>query len=193
MMQLRSLGIQQQLAQGQQQLQGLQIQQAQLQMARTKALNDAFAASVRPDGSFDQQGVVQRVAQSGQGSVLPELQKNFMELDHLKGQVQETRDKHNAAAQDYLGAAANAIRQANYDPTVAGSVFAHAASAGYGQEAQAIIQRIQQNPDSLKQIVDQVYALSPKQQTIQAQQLRAENTQSTSAETTDPVYLKAQS
>lgn len=161
MMQIKNL-------QQQGQMGALDIQEKQRQMAQTKALNDAYAGALTtgPDGqpTFDKGKVLSTLASSGQGSAIPGVTQHFLELDKLAGEVQKTKDEHITTSQDYLGALAKTIRDTNYDPRVAGTLLAHAASSGFQQEVQPILQQIQQNPGALKQIVDSVYAASPKQQ-----------------------------
>ncbi len=174
-LQLKQMMAQQQF-QPQMQAQQLQAaqqenQQRQLQIAQTKALNSAFSNSVTTDSTtgqptFDRNKVYQSVAAAGQGSAVPGLTKTFNDLDEQAGKIQEAKDKHTAAAQDYIGTIAKAIKDANYDPTIAGTLLAHAASGPFSKEVQQIMQQIQQNPGALKQMTDSVLSQSPKQQEL---------------------------
>jgi hypothetical protein len=109
----RILQLKNALQQGQMQqesLRGAQLdnQLRQKAIADADALDNAYKGALTTDANgnptFDRNKVFQSVAASGNGSILPQVQKSFMDLDKLAGDVQKTKDEHVAAAQDYLGA-----------------------------------------------------------------------------------------
>jgi hypothetical protein len=175
---------QQQQQAGQQQLQGgaLDIQQKQIAMAQTKAMNAAFQAALGPPASaapgqapaapmngqaqtptFDPSRIYQSLAAAGQGSAIPALQKHFLDLDKTAGEVRKSKDDHVAAAEEYFSALARGVKAQNYAPEAVGVALAHAASNGYGQEAIQLQQELAQNPTQLKPFIDAMVARSPKQ------------------------------
>lgn len=164
---LKSLLGQQQLQQGQQQLQQQALQEGAIKLKQTQALNDSYknALTVGPDGkpTFDRQKVIQGVTTAGQGSLIPDLTKTFNELDEQAGKVQKMKDEHNSAAQEYFAIGAKQIAQMNYDPSAVGTFLAHAASNGYGQEAEQFKQLLANDPTKIKPVVDSILASSKTQ------------------------------
>jgi len=189
---LRSMLQQQQFAQQSRPIQ-LQAEQADLEnrqlankaeqqkFAQTSAMNDAYksALSIDPNTNqptFNRDAIVQHIAAAGQGSLIPGLQKNFLDLDKLGGEVAKTKSDHVQATQDYMGELASSIKAANYDPTATGALLAHAASAGggiYANEVNGWKNQIAQDPSKLPQMVDQVLAGSTKQRQVSAEETAA--------------------
>jgi|SRR5579872_590492 len=154
----------------------LQNQQTQQQLAQTQALNQAYQAGTTKDPqtgavSFDRNKVMQSLGTSGQGALIPGLMTSLTAMDKAQGEVQKQRDEHAAAADDYVGAALQAIvksknpQTGQYDPATAGAVLAHMAQS-YPQEAEQLRGAIAANPARLNQIVDGAIAQSPSQQKL---------------------------
>lgn len=167
-------GMEQPLIQASQQQQfqrgAMQNQITQQQLAQTQALNAAYAAGTTKDPqtgapSFDRQKVIQSLAASGQGALIPGLTETFAKMDKTAGELQAQRDTHAKAEDEYVGAALAGIRSANYDPAVAGATLSHLAQH-YPEQAESLRRAIAANPSALKQIVDTAIAQSPTQQKL---------------------------
>lgn len=170
---------------GQLEMQRQQIQAAaQENQARTvaakqtQAMNAAFQGALSQDPTtgaptFDKGKVLTSIAASGNGSLIPQMTEKFNQIDKTAADLAEAKDKHATATQDYFGALASEVKQAGYSPGALGVALAHATANGYGQQAQQIQQQYAQNPDSIKQWVDQAIAGSPKQREVAAQEMRA--------------------
>ena len=163
-----------------QQAQQVETQQRMQALTQTQAMNDAFKNALTPDPAtpgkmvFNRDQITQNLAQNGQGSLIPGVTQKFNELDKTAADLQDAKDKHASAQQDYFGSLAAEIKGANYNPQVVGTALAHAAANGYGPQAIQIQQQIAQNPDALKQWVDQAIAGSPKQQELANQALASQ-------------------
>jgi hypothetical protein len=154
----------------------MQNQMSQMQISQAQALNQAYQAGTVKDPqtgavSFDRNKVLQSIGTSGQGALIPGLMQSLTAMDKAQGDVQKQRDEHAAAADDYVGAAMQAIvksknpQTGQYDPATAGAVLAHMAQA-FPQEAEQLRQEIVANPARLNQIVDGRVAQSPSQQKL---------------------------
>ncbi len=165
----------------------LELQKARMGLQQVASMNEAYQNALSPSAPnaapvpqggmgagpsapaatsapiFDRQKVFSYLANRGQGSLIPGLQKTFSDLDKSAGDVQELKDKHAAAATDYLGGVAAAIKAADYSPTAVGLGLAHVAANGYPQEAEQLRQELAQNPGQLRPFIDAVISRSPKQ------------------------------
>lgn len=81
---------------GQQQLQHLQLQQAQQTQDQDHTLADLYKGNINPDGTINRQGLLGAAAQQGLGNRIPGLQKQFADADkatadvgHVKSQTGE--------------------------------------------------------------------------------------------------------
>lgn len=72
---------------GQQQLQQMQIQQAQRTQDQENTLADLYKGNVNSDGTVNRQGVLTGAAQRGLGSKIPGMQKQFAESDKATADV----------------------------------------------------------------------------------------------------------
>lgn len=72
---------------GQQQLQQMQIQQAQRTQDQENTLADLYKGNVNPDGTVNRQGVLSGAAQRGLGSKIPGMQKQFADADKAVADV----------------------------------------------------------------------------------------------------------
>ena len=189
-------GFEQPLVQATQQQQFQRGQMAnqvtQQQLAQTQALNQAYQAGTMKDPqtgtvTFNRDKVMQSLASNKQGALIPGLTQSFATMDKSLGEVQKQRDEHASAADDYVGAALQAIvksknpQTGQYDMGTTGAVLAHMAQA-YPQEAEQLRSAITANPTRLNQIVDGAIAQSPSQQKI-ATEATAANARKTQADT----------
>lgn len=72
---------------GQQQLQQMQIQQAQRTQDQENTLADLYKGNINPDGTVNRQGVLTGAAQRGLGSKIPGMQKQFADADKATADV----------------------------------------------------------------------------------------------------------
>lgn len=167
-------------AQQEQQVRAQQIQaaqqenrQRQIQMDQTQAVNDAYHGSLTVDESgnpkIDTGKLSQSLAESGHGNAVPGILKNITDYQKSSADLQETQSKVQTAASDSLGYLGAAIKQANYDPHLADLMIEQRLKTPGipAQESQRLTQirgAIQQDPNALKNMVDQMVAQSPKQQ-----------------------------
>jgi len=179
----------------QRQLVAQQLENARLEnekqtiaLQQNKTLNEAFSAAVTPNMGqpaaggatsssapvFNQQAVLQHLAAGGAGSLIPGITKSFAEMDKAQGEVVAQRDAHARAADDYMGAALQAVvaskdpQTGQYNPSAVGAVLGHIATT-YPQEAAQLRAQINANPDKLNQIIDGVVQSSQKQQELATQ------------------------
>lgn len=85
---------------GQQQLQSLQIAQAQQQQDQERTLADLYRGNINPDGTVNRQTLLQGAASQGLGARIPALQKGFLDTDvtaatlaHTQAQTGEVKAK----------------------------------------------------------------------------------------------------
>lgn len=76
---------------GQQQLQGLQIDQAERESRDTQTLADLHKENLNPDGSVNRSGLIQSAAAKGLGAKIPGLQKLWNEADESGAKLQKLR------------------------------------------------------------------------------------------------------
>lgn len=88
---------------GQQQLQGLQIQQAQRENDQAQSLADVYRTALNPDGTLNRQQALTNAAQNGLGAKIPGMQKQWLDTDvaqadlaHKKAQASELDAKTQA-------------------------------------------------------------------------------------------------
>lgn len=101
---------------GQQQLQQMQIQQAQRTQDQENTLADLYKGNVNPDGTVNRQGVLSGAAQRGLGSKIPGMQKQFADADkatadvgHVGAQTDELKWKVAKGKQEASGAALSSL------------------------------------------------------------------------------------
>ncbi len=203
LMQIQSMQQDHQLQQGQQQLQQGQIQQQQQQLGATDALNKAFQGAIKVDPntgqpSFDRNAVLNSVSQAGYGAKVPELTESFNRLDQSAANLQKTQTEVEAAKQDYFGNLANSIKTTAKNPDgsfnmdLVNANLAHAAAIpAYSAKAIQLQQQIQQNPNMLGPLLDQVIAASPKQRELAASEAQAHARQSQADKPTDATLAVA--
>jgi hypothetical protein len=136
--------------------QTLALEQQRRAGADIKALDDAYASGL------DREGVLSRLP----GHLRPTVQKQFADADEASLKVQKLRDETVAAERDYFGSLAAGVKPYLSDPDggmgAALIALQHAKEKGY-KDADAIWQRVSQDPSQLAPIVQQLIAQSPKQ------------------------------
>lgn len=181
--QLKSLMLGQQ--QEQQQIQGaaLENQQRQMQIDGAHAMQSAYAGAVKTDPvtnqpSFDMDAVTSSLAKQNRGDLIPAAQKSLVDLQEQMGRVQETKSKHLTEQADAMGNIAYAWKQSGFDPSILGSHMGVLGAAGYGKEAQGLMDAINKVPVDQRatmypKLADQYINLSPKQRQVAAEELQA--------------------
>jgi hypothetical protein len=76
---------------GQQQLQQLQLEQAQRAQDQERTLADLYKGNINPDGTINRQGILGAAAQQGLGARIPGLQKQFADADKATADVAHTK------------------------------------------------------------------------------------------------------
>jgi hypothetical protein len=170
------------------QAQQLGIQEQQYQLQQRQAINDAYRQAVQPDANgqpqFDTDKLTKALAASGHGEAIPSIMKGITDYQKSHADLTEAQQKIEVASRDAGGAAGYAIQKANYDPGLADSIIQHQLStpgldAQHAQQYQQLRQQIQQNPQSVKQIADQLVAQSPKYTELSSQEATAAARQKT--------------
>lgn len=187
---------QQQLQQGQEQLQQQQIQGAQLanqqsqqQLAQTAAINDSYKRAVTVDPTtgapkFDTDELSKALAQSGHGAAIPSILENITKYDTAHTDLLSKQTALQTEAADAMGNVGAAIKAANYDPRLTNAIIQHALQQPnlppqQAQQYQQMAQQIQQNPAVVKQIADNLIASSPEQRKLAASEADANARQQT--------------
>ena len=177
LVQLKALLGQQQY---EQQARPLQLQQAQQEiqknqqaMQETQAVNQAYrdSLSMSSDGSpeIDASKLQKSLSESGHGSAIPGILENTAKYQKSMSDATNAQQDVQSSMQDAMGSVGNAIAQANYDPNLADVFLQHQMAIpgvppAYKQQLQQIDQQIKANPGAVKQIADQLVAVSQKQQ-----------------------------
>jgi hypothetical protein len=115
----------------QQQLGGLELQQKQLELDRTKSINDAYRSSLIPgaDGTVDVDAgkLSQALATAGHGSAIPSILEGITKMQKSRADLTETLGKVAAAQQDFAGSIGSAVQAAKNDPNLFLVLADHAA------------------------------------------------------------------
>ena len=174
-MQLKNLGLQQQL--GQQEL-----QKGALGLAQTQAINDAYhdALTVDANGSptIDTDKLQNSLATNHQGAAIPgvlesvaKYQQSQATLSDTKQKILESQNTLQNDSKDALGYLGSALQKANYDPNLADVLIEQrlrtpGIQPQEQQQLTQVRQQIQQNPGIVKQVADSLVAQSPTQQKL---------------------------
>jgi len=114
-MSLRSLA-------GQQQLQQMQIEQAQRAQEQERTLADLYRGNVAPDGTVNRQAILGAAAERGLGARIPGLQKQFSEADEAQAKLgklkSETGEIDFNVAKKRMDASAAALNSLVANPNV---------------------------------------------------------------------------
>ncbi len=178
--QLMQLKNAQQEQQMRSQLAPLQIQSAQLgvqsqqqEMAARQALNDSYKNAITIDASgkptFDTDKLMQNLSTGPAAYKSPEVLEGITKFQKTRLDIQTAATELQGKQADMIGAAASAIKGANYDPTLAHSLLD---SLPPSPQLAQIRQQID-NPQALKQIVDTAIQNSPKQRELGASETTA--------------------
>lgn len=181
--QLKSL-MQGQLIQGEQ-LKGEQLDNEKRKMTidQAHAMQSAYAAALDTDPdtgakSFNPAKVQQGLVNAGHGELIPDVMTHLTTLQKDTEQVNELRDKHFTSKLDALGTFAAGFKASGYSPEFAGTQAAVLAGAGYGKEAQQLMDHlnsvpIDQRATEWPKLAETILAQSPKQRELQAQETQA--------------------
>lgn len=69
----------------------LQFQEAERDNAAKMAVGDAYRSNIGADGTVNRQGLIGNLAQSGQGAMIPGIQKTFSEQDKSQREAEKAR------------------------------------------------------------------------------------------------------
>lgn len=78
-------------AMGQNDLQALQLQEAQRGITDTNALNDAYKGALGADGAVDRNRLYSTLAERNLGSKIPDIQKKFLDTDTAAATLDKTK------------------------------------------------------------------------------------------------------
>jgi len=163
-----------------QQQRDIEIQQGQIGLDQTRALNKGYANAIKtqPDGTvqIDAKAVTDSLAASNAGAAIPGVLENINKFNKsyvdLKTAATDLQSKQN----DLRGAAAKAVQAANYDPQLAHTILDAFPGNPYIDNLR---QTIDSDPNKFKQAIDSAVMSSQKQQEFQNQKdianIRAQN------------------
>lgn len=147
------------------------IDQQQRALADQQAFDDIMRTGLKtaPDGTttFDRDAINNRLTQTGRAHLLPDLTKTLNAVEESNLNLKKLRDEDTKRQQDFAQARANheamlgvAIKDANYDPQAAKVLIGHEVANGNitRDRGLQLSSMIDQNPDQLKPIADQLYA-----------------------------------
>ncbi len=179
----RALALKNALGQGQ--LQQQEIQQNQQAMDRVKALNQAYAGSLRQTSEgkveIDPDKLTQALSASGQGSQIPTVLKGIQDYQKSSADLSEAQSKAAALQQDAGGQLAATVKAAGDDPFLFGTLMQHAIASKHVDPTkvqpylQQVQQALQQDPSGasakaiVSKITDQLIAGSPEQKKLQTE------------------------
>lgn len=69
----------------------LQFQEAERENAAKLAVGEAYRSNIGADGTLNRQGLIGNLAQSGQGAMIPGIQKTFSEQDKSQREAEKAR------------------------------------------------------------------------------------------------------
>jgi len=171
--QLRNAPLQTQALQQQVQLGQQQVQTGQMEMAARQGLQQAFQAAVVKDAngraSFDPDKLQENLANGPAAYKIPEVMEGITKFQKGRIDLQNAQLDSQQKQADILGAAASAVKAANYDPTLAHSLLDNLPPSPQIQQIRSQID----NPQALKQVVDSAIQASSKQRELGAQESTA--------------------
>ena len=170
MVQLGSLLGQQKLQQQQYQHGQLATQQMQQQIARENAAR-ALASQAAQTAQVPSVADIIRAVGASNGA---KIFKAHRELQNSQVLLQNKQADYQSKSLDYLGMLANSVKASGYSPQVADILLQHAASQpGFGPRAAQLRTLIQQNPDVLRQLTDNMIAAGNQQRDVEPQEMTA--------------------
>src|ERR1700722_1926141 len=142
----------------------LENQVRQTQLAGQQAQNEAYSKAVTVDPAtgiptVDKGVITSTLAAKGQGHLIPDVLKQFTEMEKSAGEVADQKSKLAASEADYAGTVGAAAKAAGYDPDILKAGLTHAASI-YGPQspsAQAL-NSLYQNPAMVQAMADHLIA-----------------------------------
>lgn len=150
-----------------------QVQEGQQNMQARQALNQAFQGAVTKDengqAKFDPDKLQQNLASGPAAYKTPEVMEGVTKFMTSKADLQQKMMTIQQTSSDMLGSAASAIKAANYDPTLAHSLLD---TLPPSPQTNQLRQQID-NPQALKQMVDTAIQNSPKQRELAATETTA--------------------
>ncbi len=144
----KALAVKNAMQQGQ--MGGLELQQRQIQLDQTKAINKAYTDALTVDpvtgkASVDTNGLTKALALNGHGSAIPGILSSVTKSQKAISDLRESQLKVTNLEQDAAGAVGNATLAANGDPHLFLTQLTHAVQAGAMKQEQAapIIEHMQ--------------------------------------------------
>lgn len=138
----------------------------QMEADRRKLADDAARRNAFSGPRLTRETVVQRLQQSGAAHLVPDVLKDFDEIDKRAVDLRTARAGALEKEQSYLAGLAASVARRGYDPTAFEVVLQHAEDMfeDYRPMAAQIREQIKAGgPDAIKQIVDGIIAQNPQQ------------------------------
>jgi hypothetical protein len=137
------------------QLNALNLQEKQRGITETTAVNEAYKASLGPDGNLDRTRLFGDLANRGLGSRIPDLQKKFFDADKAKFDTQKAAFDGYKNFQMTLGSHANNPNVTKQE--VLGSVAGLVQSGAFdGGVAQKLVANLPDDPQQLRMTLQQI-------------------------------------
>lgn len=156
-----------------QQLLQQQVQEGQQNQAARQALNQVYAGAVTKDENgnptIDPNKLAQGLANGPAAYKTPEVMKGITDFQKSRLELQTTATDLQTKQADMIGAAAAAVKAANYDPTLAHSLLDTLPQSPQLNQIRAQID----NPQTLRQMIDSAIKNSSKQREIGASEQTA--------------------
>jgi hypothetical protein len=114
---------------------------------------------------LDPQAIEQQLVQGGFSHLVPAFRKSWGDSETAKLTLKKTRADAEAAEADYFGALASGVKAFDYSPEAVKTAFAKAKADGY-DDAEGLLQQLEQRPDAIKQLVDSLIQRSPTQRKL---------------------------
>ena len=147
-------------------LRDLNIQSGKAELATAKRateekaeLGSALSSNLDPDA------IEAQLTEGGFSQLVPAFRKSWNESETAKTTLKKARADAEEAESDYFGALAAGVKAFDYDPGAVKTAFAKAKADGY-DDADGILQQLEQNPDSVKALVDSLIQKSPTQRKL---------------------------
>lgn len=157
-------------AQQETQLRGIQIDEAQRQLAAQKQMDDAFAGAYTPDANGQPQLDEGKLLSHLPGHLVPGVLQNLTAIKKASADLQESMGKVQQQRTDLAAGLLNGVKAGGYDPKL--FLAAVKTASGYGlippEEAQQhAIGAIEQGAPYVQQVTDAYLARSPEWQKVQ--------------------------
>jgi hypothetical protein len=147
-------------------LRRIQLENAKAeQAAAQKATKDRETLTAAQSMDLDPDAIEQRLKADGRGDLAVAFRKSWMDAENAKTTLQANRAKLDEAVADYFGALASGVKAFDYDINAVRTAFAKAKADGY-DDADGMLQQIEQNPNMAKAVVDSLIQRSPAQRKL---------------------------